>query len=429
MKGFFLKKWKEQRGVALMMVLSSILIVTTVAVEFAFNSHVSYELASSQRDRLKAYYLARSAIQMAKLEIKLERELRLRFEPLLQQIPGNNVSSEPLCKQIPLSTGILKGLAAGSLGDTGKEGESEDARSDKPTELSDAAEEFLNFDGDFEVVCDTEERKINLNAFRDDIRAPGAPGTPMGGRLPSSPGSFGDPLNPLGSDTALSAYDSQKELLFSLLSGHEFEDIFNGKTDEIKKVVDAIADWADRDDRINEAPGISGGSEESLYTSYGYKPKNGKYTSVSELLLVAGIGDDLYKKLAPYVTVYGDNKVNICQSSDEMVKAFINRFIRLTPGAAPIAEKDDAKWEAVLNSVRLVCQNPRPQAAQIASAIATNVGITDTRSLISQIGVVNRFYRLDATGLVNESRVKMSLVLDAGATAPNLWKTLYFRAE
>lgn len=408
-----------------MMVLSSLLIITTVAVEFAFNSHVAYELAASQRDRLKAYYLARSAIQMAKLEIKLERELRSRFETLLQQMPGNGVSSDPLCKQIPLSTGILKGLSSGALlseSDTEKAG----LATEDQKEISDTAQEFLNFDGDFEVVCDTEERKINLNTFRGSLQnpaqTPGMPGVPFSGTLS---GSMQMPLT----DPLLTSYDSQKELLFSLLSGKDFESIFNGKTEEIKKIVNAIADWADTDDRINEAPGISGGSEESLYNGLPYKPKNGKYTSVSELLLIPGIGDDIYKKLAPQVTVYGDNKINICQSSDEMIKAFINRFIRLTPGAAPIADNDESKWEAILNAVKLACNNPKPQPLQIANLIAANVGISNAQNLAAQIGVGNRFYRLDATGLVNESRVKMSLVLDTGSQSPNLWKTLYFRAE
>lgn len=426
MISYLKKKWSQQSGVALMMVLSSILIITTVAVEFAFNSHVSYELASAQRDRLKAYYLARSAVQMAKLEIKLERELKERYGPMLQKIPGNNISSDPLCKQIPLSTGILKGLASGALGQSPEGEEGKNVSAEKP-EISSAAEEFLNFDGDFEVVCDTEERKINLNVFREIL-----PPQALGGRpgLTPTQGGFADPINPL-SGGVLSASDSQKELLFSLLSGKEFEDIFNGKPDDVKKVVNAIADWADRDDRINEAPGISGGSEDSLYSGpeYHYKNKNGKYTSVSELMLVAGVTDDLYKKLAPQVTVYGDNKVNLCQSSEDMVKAFVNRFIRLTPGVAPIADKDDTKWEAIFNAVQLVCKNPTPQAAQIAGAIAANIGISDTRGMVGQIGTVNRFYRLDATGVVNESRVKMSLVLDAGAPSPNLWKTLYFRAE
>ena len=406
-----------------MMVLSSLLIITTVAVEFAFNTHVAYELAASQRDRLKAYYLARSAVQMAKLEIKLEKDLRARFGTMLQQMPGNGVSSDPLCKQIPLSTGILKGLSSGALlgeGDAEKAGLDEGKQKD----LSDAAEDFLNFDGDFEVVCDTEERKINLNIFRNTLQASqnqSMPGVPMSGTLGALPQAGGDPT--------LTAYDSQKELLFSLLSGKDFESIFNSKTDDIKKVVNAIADWADIDDRINEAPGISGGSEESLYNNLPYKPKNGKYTSVSELLLIPGVGDDLYKKLAPQVTVYGDNRINICQASDEMTKAFINRFIRLTPGAAPIAEKDDTKWEAVLDAIKLACNNPNPQPGQIAGVIAANVGISNSQNLASQIGSGNRFYRLEAMGLVNESRVKMSLVLDAGAPSPNLWKTLYFRAE
>ncbi len=377
---------KNEKGVALMLVLSSVLILTTIVVEFAFNSHVSYELASSERDRLKAYYLARSGLNLARLELKLEKDLRVRFASLLQNLPGNSVPSDPLCKQVPLSTGLLKGISSG--------------------EITESAKSFLNFDGDFDVSCDTEERKVNLNVFRTD---PGTSST---------------------SDT-LSLYDSQKSLLFSLLSGKEFEAIFKGKPDEIRKVVNAIADWADRDDRINEAPGISGGSEEALYMGpdYHYKPKNGKYTSVAELLLVAGVGDDIYKKLSPQITIYGDHRIHICQASEELVKAFISRFAMTSLGIAPISPTDNSKWTAIRKTIHLACNQASPQITSIANAIGGFLGLSDSRGLASQITTTNRFYRIEANGSVNDSKVRLTTVIDAGQASPNLWKTLYFRVE
>src|SRR5512134_1445873 len=105
----------NNRGVALMMVLGSLLILTTLVVEFAYNAHVGYDLAATQRDRLKAYYLARSGYSMARLELKFEKDIRARYASLLKNLKGSGVTADPLCKQIPLSTGLLKGLSAGLI--------------------------------------------------------------------------------------------------------------------------------------------------------------------------------------------------------------------------------------------------------------------------------------------------------------------------
>jgi general secretion pathway protein K len=423
------KHLKNERGVALMMVLGALLILTTLVVEFAYNAHVGYDLAASQRDRLKAYYLARSGYNLARLELKFEKDIRARYASLLKNLKGSGVTADPLCKQIPLSTGLLKGLSSGALpgmggGETaGGEEESEKEApppedEDKPKfretgEAVEGSEEFLSFDGDFAVDCDTEERKINLNVFRAD------PLGAAGGGAPAAPAVGG----------ALSPYDLQKELLFSLMSQTAFEPIFEGKPDEIRKVVNSIADWADRDDRINEAPGVSGSSEESEYEGFGYKPKNGKYATVAELLLVAGVGDDLFKLLAPEVTVYGDNKINVCQASDEMIRAFVVRFIAANPGMAPISPTDDAKWTAVIEAVHFACSEPSPQPAAVAAAVAPVIGAPTPAALASQITTTNRFYRIEATGMSGESEAKIAAVIDASQPNPNLWKTLYFRVE
>lgn len=411
-----------------MMVLGAILILSTLVVEFAYNSHVGYELASSERDRLKAYYLARSGYNLARLELKFEKDIRTRFAGLLKNLKGSGVTADPLCKQIPLSTGLLKGLSSGALpgmgGEEAAEGEEgSEAPVEEPSEKATGeavagAEEFLNFDGDFAVECDTEERKLSLSVFRAD---------PLGTAGGATP-----PPTPAGGVGAPSAYDLQKELLFSLLSQKEFETALGDKADkpdEIRKIVNAIADWADKDDRINEAPGIGGGSEDADYSDLGYKVKNGKYTTVAELLLVFGVGDDLFEVLAPQVTVYGDNKINLCQAEDPMIRAFITRYVAATPGMPPISPTDDEKWNQVIEAIHFACGEPSPTKEAVAAAITPIIGATDNKALAAQITVANRFYRIESTGMAGESQAKIAAVIDAQQANPNLWKTLYFRVE
>lgn len=402
-----------------MMVLGSILILTVIAVEFAYNSHVSYELSSSERDRLKAYYLARSAYNLTRLEIRYEREMRSRFAGLLRNLGGTGVTSDPLCKQVPLSTGLLKGITSGILLNNTPESEDSPKPPPKSTDsgmtdegdMVSGAEDFLSFGGDFEASCDPEERRINLNVFRSNNAPSGSTGS-------------------IGESAVSSAYEAQKALLFSLMSQKDFEPIFKGKPDLIRKVVTAIADWADRDDRINEAPGVSGGLEDSEYTDsqYHYKVKNGKYTSLEELLLVAGVGDELYRKLEPNITVYGDNKINLCQSSEEMIKAFILKTIQTTPGLPPINPEDEPRWVSVLQAVQTACDDPSPQPGAIASAIATALGSNTIPGLANAISTTNRFYRIESIGQAGESHVRLTAVIDT-SQGPNFWKTVYFRVE
>jgi type II secretory pathway component PulK len=212
------------------------------------------------------------------------------------------------------------------------------------------------------------------------------------------------------------------------MTGKEFQPIFQDKPDEVRKVVNAIADWADRDDRVNEAPGLAGGAEDADYKG-DYKVKNGKYATVAELLLVHGVTDDLFKLLAPQITVYGDTKINLCQASDEMIKAFVNRFVASNPGMAPISDTDDTKWNSVIEGVHFACSEPTPQASTVAAALAPTIGAIDPKPIAAQISTANRFYRIEATGLVGESQAKIAAVIDAGSPNPNLWKTLYFRVE
>lgn len=399
-----------------MLVLGALVVISTIVVEFAYNSHIAYEVASSERDRLEAYYLARSAFNLIRLEIKVENQIRSQFDPeVLKTLRGSGVTSDPLCKQLPLSTGLLKGISSGALGGTPP------PETQPAGEPSSEAKDFLDFNGDFEVTCDTEERKLNLNVFWVDPSgaSSGAGGAVVEGAPP-----------PVFSTTAVQAYEDQKNMLFSLLSQKEFESIFGGKPDEIHKVVNSIADWADRDDRVNEAPGVTGESEDSQYNGdYAYKSKNGKYQTLAELLLIPGIGDDLYNKLSPSLTVYGDGKVNLCQSDDEMIKAFVTRATLSATGVAPISPNDDDRWNGIIQSVRTACDVAAPQPADIANAIAVSVGLpAPANALAGQIKTTNRFYRIEATGRVRESQVRIIAIVDVGSGS-NSSKILYFRVE
>src|SRR5205823_12860753 len=71
--------------------------------------------------------------------------------------------------------------------------------------------------------------------------------------------------------------------------------------DEANRVLDAILDWRDPDDlkRPN-------GAEEPDYKAAGlpYKPANAPFQSIEELQLVLGMRPELYRRIAPMITVF-----------------------------------------------------------------------------------------------------------------------------
>ena len=71
--------------------------------------------------------------------------------------------------------------------------------------------------------------------------------------------------------------------------------------DEAAKIVDAILDWRDADSfkRPN-------GAEEPEYRAAGlpYKPANAPFQAIEELQLVLGMRPDIYRRIAPMITVF-----------------------------------------------------------------------------------------------------------------------------
>jgi len=54
----------QHRGVALILVLTTLAILTAVGVDFSYGSRVSLKLAENLRDETRAEYMAKSAVNL-----------------------------------------------------------------------------------------------------------------------------------------------------------------------------------------------------------------------------------------------------------------------------------------------------------------------------------------------------------------------------
>lgn len=453
----------KENGAALLMVLGAIAFLTSLIVEFAYNSHIAYAMSRNNYNRLQAYYLARSALGFAKLQIKIESEIRSQIAQYSQYLAGV-IGSEPLCKLMPFATEMLRGSAGlaeteneaeGLYQEEGEEavpGESPPPGAEKVDEFEGimraaAVGDFLSFEGDFSVACEVEDARFNLNYFR-----------------------VLNPETPVPEGSKANAYEHHKLLLESLLSSPQYEKIFEDVPERRRRIVNQIADWVDKNTLVDESPGFQAGYEEQDYSDASYQVKNGKFSSIEEVMLIAGMDDNIFQNLKTNITVYGDNKVNLCLSDDEMIKAFVIRYSNSTPEMDPIYPDNEELLTQVIAAVRQACLTPTPQAVEVANAILTVLGrpveaaqapktttqsgtgqpeegdeekteeaevkkegetqpIPTPTTLTEQIVTQNRYYSFDLTGSAGEIILSIRAVLNTENKDPKKWPLLYYRIQ
>lgn len=298
---------RRQRGVALIIAVVAITILTVVATEFAYNTRVDLQLAANQRDEVQAMYMARSGVALSRLLLRFQKQVDQTPIPNIGGMLAGLTGGAPPGGQQPASSlniqlwklarvdcHMLKGLTA-NAGTEDEEGDKGPALSplheddETSTELSLGPERrsFGGFSGCFLATIQDEEEKLNLHRLNA--------GT--GDALP----------------TALRLMD--------LLSDKRFEFLFsredaNGVRVMPQDVVIAIKDWVDEDktqsafDPNNAVSPFAAGfsDENSPYSRLDprYEAKNARFDSMDELYRVHGVNDRFMAAFRDRLTVYPD---------------------------------------------------------------------------------------------------------------------------
>ncbi len=278
------RRRRNQRGVALIMVLGTLTLLTVMLTEFQDETSAELGSAMSARDSVRAEYAARSAVNLTRLLIAAEPTIRTAVAPLLM-LMGNGGAQIPVWEY---SDSVL-----GAFGDA--EG---GAAFQSISGVNLAEGRNLGMEGaGFSIRVVDEDSKINLN-------------------LASRPGSqqkiaeqilglFGnDPLDPM-----FDRLDDQ------------------GSLADRATICAALIDWADPDEKL-EACNPRAAEQQQTGTEDGYyqllpKPyqrKNAAFDSLEELHLVRGISDDLFDRFfvpdaddpsRRNVTVWGRGPINV----------------------------------------------------------------------------------------------------------------------
>jgi general secretion pathway protein K len=274
------KRRRNKRGVALVLVLGSIAIMTVMLTEFQDEATGELSAALADRDALKAEYLAKSGINLARLLVAAEPIMRQPLSFLVKtQIPVWEFSDKIL----------------GAFND--KEG-SADFMALTNTDTSTGKNLGIE-GGRFDVQIVDEDSKINVNlAARGD---------------------------------AFTQIRLAQELL-GAMAGDQFTPLFERRDRDDNftnraTVCGAIIDWADPDEDLNECDPFSATPNTKATEDVSYQllktpyfRKNAPYDSLEELHLVRGVGDDFWatfvdpepsKPKKRVMTVWGQGAVNV----------------------------------------------------------------------------------------------------------------------
>jgi general secretion pathway protein K len=300
-----------ERGVALIIAVVAITLLTVVATDFAYNTRVDLQLATNQRDELRAHYLAQSGVGMSRLLLRFQKQLDGMSASPVPGMPSLNLQ---IWKMARVDCHMLQGMVNSAEGSdlenaprpvTSLFDEEAPAEGAEPQLKS-----FGGFEGCFLSTIEDEEAKLNL------LRVNG---------------------------TAQDARTTVDRLL-ELWSNPNYAFIFEQEDAHGDKVtpqdlVIRIRDWVDDDETLsalnpdpNAPPFATGFAAESTgYDDYDprYQPKNARFDSLDEVYRVYGVSDRFMAAFRNRLTVYPDPARGLNINTDDtavLIAAILSVF-------------------------------------------------------------------------------------------------------
>ena len=456
-----------QRGVALILVLTTLAILTSIGVEFSYSTRVNLKLAENLRDELRAYYLARSAVNMSRLLLHFQKQLdgaggqaAAGLQRALGAVQG--AAGQKGASPLAAVAGAL-GLPAGGAGAA-------------PTSLGIRLWELIPIDSNaFGMVLggtglpddidpgalgadrdssDLEERR--RQRAKEDERPPGAPaleGPPLhafgsfeggynskivdeNGRINvrGLNGLGGQPLAVLIQLRAMMA-DPKYDFIFD-------EDDANHDRVRRDDVILALKDWIDEDETGSgidpsnlRAPFVNAFSDEnSAYDRYTprYKAKNAYPDSLQELYMVRGVNDRFMAAFGDRLTVWPDINSKLNVNTSDPLQMVTNILISALNPNDP-ALRDPLLIRTILQEIQL-----RKMFSFFGLSVTDFISVLQAnrvlvRPELSQASSPNNFlgdqsdtFKITATGRVGHVEKKITAVVRYDEL---LGKLIYWKEE
>jgi len=388
-----------QQGVALIVVLTAIAVLSVAVAEFSYNTRINLGMAHHAQKEVQAYFNARSGIMIALFTLEA-KEVVDKVISMYSGFLGGNINTnqiemwraiEPLCN----------GFATGKFNLYGVD--------------------LIDFEGieglgmpegqEFDCKVELEDGRININGIAN----------------------LGD-----------------KQTLYMELRGlfmrHFTSDLFDENERKVDEVIAAIIDWADPDDNKTQVEqGMvvesTGGAGEGggRYSKHGYDVKNAKYDSIEELRYVDGVTDGIYCLLKDRVTVYNTEKLNVNAADLEVVKGLVcshladrgqmlcNPQLRAQGIPAPIDIVGE--YFEMCRQVKNKMFTPpfsSPKSfvrffAKLGAFMGEELPL-DTATLTKKVGTHGRIWRVTARGKAGNVEKTITAVLDTSTGKLVYWR-------
>jgi general secretion pathway protein K len=305
------RRARSERGVALLMVLTSVALLYVMAQQTRDEVEVSYAAAATGRDQLIAHYEAKSGINLARLllhaEPTIRRAIMVSLGPLMAMF-GGPPGQIPVWEQADTLFGAFR-REGGTRALVESFGVSEQG-----------AKNLGGLRGADPILIVDEDSKINVN----------------------------------GSYRGAEVSRREAARLVGLTANPGYEPLFSqrdadGQFTDRSTLLREIIDYSDADQTgfdigqllTNNVAGPSaGGPEDNFYSSLrpSYPRKNAPFDSVNELRMVRGLGDDdLWSAIVDpdpsnprrrNLTVWGSGQVNVNTANAQTLLALICAFGR-----------------------------------------------------------------------------------------------------
>ncbi len=331
---------RSQEGVALIVAIATVAILAVMLADMHETTGTAFAVSTSQRDSLQAEYMAKSAMNLTRLLIAKEPDIRRFVDPLYRAATGRPAPQLPVWNFVD---DILSPFCT-----------PEDQR-DTLMQLGIDFGDTVGFDelpGECHVRAVSENGKINVN----------------------------DPLFLDGQR----ARDNVANQLFSLTGGYVPESPYDAlftKADESgtlttrEDLVSAVIDWWDQDIQRTDfdagegqtRTGGTGTEDDSTYQLRDdpYRNKNAPFDSIQELRLVRGFTDDFWATFVEPVpndpqsrilTIYASGLVNVNEANPQVL---LSRVCSYAPEVTLCTDPVEAlKFTTLLNTIRALIPIP-----------------------------------------------------------------------
>lgn len=287
----------KERGVALIMVMGAIAVLTVMLAEFQDDASTELASALADRDATQAEYMAKSAVNLSRLLVASEPTIRAAIAPMFM-----------LMKRTPPQLPVWE-FSDRLLGAFNDQEGSKDFASTVGVDMGSGKNLGLK-GGRFELTIVDEDSKINAN---------------------------------LGAANEITHIRLAKELM-GMMARPEYNPLFeqrdgDGQYHDRMAICQAIIDWADYDENgfscdMTTAAPKSGGVEDSYYQllKKPFRRKNAPYDSLEELHMVRGVTDDFWASMVDpepsqpkkrVMTVWGQGAVNVNTAAPQTLLALV----------------------------------------------------------------------------------------------------------